>query len=191
MKKILIVLAATAMVACNSTGKSGSGNSTSTDTSSKKSATADAEKKSDAESSSVWKYESDTDKMTSKLKYFASVNSTNKLNFASPYEGGSTATVTLRGQDGKNEVILTIDKGQFICHETDGCPVKVRFDKDAAISFSGGEPTDGGSTTLFIDPGSKFIKHIKKAKKMIVQAEFYQEGVRDMEFNVDGLKWDH
>lgn len=139
----------------------------------------------------MWKYGTDTDKMTSNLKFFASINATNKLNFASPYEGGSIATITLRNQDKKNEVILTIDKGQFICHESDGCPIKVRFDSDPAISFKGGEPSDGSSTALFIDPASKFITHAKKAKKMIVQAEFYEEGVQDMTFNIDGLKWDH
>lgn len=192
MKKILIVIAAAAIVSCNSTGKSGSSDSGKTDTSAKKSsATTGSEKKSDVDSSLLWKYLTDTDKMTSKLRYFASVSSTNKLNFQAPYDGGSTAAITLRNQENKNEAILTIDKGQFICSVTDGCVIKVRFDNDPAISFKGSGPSDDSSTTLFIEPASKFIAHAKKAKKMIVQAEFYEDGVQDMIFNVDGLNWAH
>jgi len=44
---------------------------------------------------------------------------------------------------------------------------------------------------LFIHPEPKFIAHAKIAKKMIVEAEFYQEGMQDMEFNTAGLKWEH
>jgi hypothetical protein len=189
MKKILLLLAATAMVSCNSNQKTSAGtDSSKTDTS--KTTTATTEKKVDADPS-AWGYEIDTDKMTSKLSYFAAINATNKLQFGAPYEGGSTATVTIRNKAKKNEIILTIDKGQFICDVSDGCAIKVRFDSDPAISFEGSEPSDYSSTTLFIHPEPKFIAHAKTAKKMIVEAEFYQEGMQDMEFNVSGLKWEH
>jgi hypothetical protein len=191
MKKILFLLAASAMVSCNANQKSSGGtDSSKTDTTKTTVTTSTTEKKADVDPSS-WSYETDTDKMTSKLSYFAAINATNKLQFGAPYEGGSTATVTIRSKAKKNEIILTIDKGQFICDVSDGCAIKVRFDNDPAVSFNGSEPSDYSSTTLFIHPEPKFIAHAKTAKKMIVEAEFYQEGMQDMEFNVAGLKWEH
>jgi hypothetical protein len=129
--------------------------------------------------------------MTSKERYFAIVESTNKLDFDAPYDGGSTATVTLRNQDKTNDILLQIDKGQFMCDITDGCTINVRFDNNTALKFTGSESSDGSSTLLFISPEKKFISNVKKAKKIIVEAEFYESGLKTMEFNVDGLKWEH
>lgn len=193
MKKILFLLAATAIVSCSTNQNSSNANdSVTTDSTKTTTTTTTTEvKKAEVDSSLMWKYETDTDKMTSKLQYFAAINSTNTLNFAAPYDGGSTAKITVRNQARKNEVILTIDKGQFICAVSEGCAIKIRFDNDPAITVRGNEPSDYSSTTLFIDPASKIIMHAKKAKKMIIQAEFYQEGLQNMEFNIDGFKWDH
>lgn len=192
MKKILFLLGTVAIVSCNSNQKPANSTDTAkTDTAQKTNAANVSDKKADVDSSVMWKYETDTDKMTSKLKFFAIIKSTNQLNFAAPYDGGSTAAITVRNQNKKNEVILSIDKGQFVCDVNDGCAIKIRFDNDPAITCRGNEPSDYSSTTLFIDPASKIIMHAKKAKKMIVQAEFYQEGLQEMEFNVDGFKWEH
>jgi len=193
MKKLLLFLPCVALfVGCSSNGQSGSGDSSDTKktdtTASKKSTT---ETKPATSSTGAWTYSTDTDKMTSKQRYFAAVEATNKLQFQAPYEGGSTGTVTVRTQDAKNEVILTIDKGQFVCNMSDGCAINIRFDSDPAIKFTGSEPSDGSSTTLFIEEAAKFITQAKKAKKMIVQAEFYESGMQNMEFTIDGFKWDH
>jgi hypothetical protein len=192
MKKLLILLGAASIASCNSNQKSNTGDTTKSDTTKSTTVTTTTTKSTTAvDSSKIWTYLADTDKMTSKLTYQASVNSLNKINFDAPYDGGSTASVIIRNKAGKNEVMLSIDKGQFICDVSDGCAINIRFDNDPAIKFVGSEPSDGSSTLLFIEAPKKFIADVKKAKKMIVQAEFYQSGLKDMEFNVDGLKWDH
>jgi len=190
MKKILLLLAATAMVSCNSNQKSSGGTDSSKTDTAKTKTDSTTENKGYANSSS-WGYETDTDKMTSKLSYVAAINSSNQLQFDAPYNGGSTATVRIENKTGDNNIMLSIDKGQFICDVSDGCAIRVRFDSDPAITFHASEPTDYSSTDLFIDPEPKFIAHAKTAKKMIIEAQFYQEGMRDMEFNVAGLKWEH
>lgn len=192
MKKILFLLGAVFIVSCNSNQKAGTSDSAKSDSSKKTTAATVTDKKTASDDpSTMWDYASDTDKMTSKLTYQATINSTNKLQFESPYDGGSTASILIRNKDGKNDVMLIIDKGQFVSSVSDDAKVNVRFDSDLAIAFTGSEPSDGSSTVLFIDPAKKFITHIKNAKKMIVQAEFYESGLREMEFNVAGLKWDH
>jgi hypothetical protein len=187
MKRLVLLLAISAtIISCSSNQKSSGSDSTKKDTSAKS-----ADSKPAVDSSKVWKYVTDTDKMTSKTRNFAVIDATNKLEFGAPYDGGSTGQITLRNQNNTNEVILTIDKGQFICDITDGCPINVRFDSDPAIKFKGSEPSDGSSTTLFIENGSKFIKQAKKAKKVLIETEFYESGLKTMEFSIDGLKWDH
>ncbi len=183
MKKALFIVAAFAFASCSSNSKS----TKTSDSTATKSET--APKETVSKPATDWEYVTDTDKMTSKLRYFAKITATNRLQFESPYSGGSTGAITLRNKDNKSEVILTIDKGLFLGGEDH--PINVRFDSDAPVQFDANEPSDMNSTTLFIDPSAKFIKRIKTAKKMIVQAEFYESGRQQMEFNVDGLKWEH
>lgn len=187
MRKILLLLASAAIVAsCSSNEKSSSSNSAKSDSG--------VEAKAGDEKPEVkknWTFETDTDKMTSKKVYFASVDATNKLEFDSPYDGGSTASLILRNKDKADQIMLKVDKGQFICGITDGCAINVRFDNQVAVKFKASAPSDGSSTVLFIEPEKKFIKKLKAAKKMIVQAEFYESGLKTMEFDVDGFKWDY
>ncbi len=137
-----------------------------------------------------WTYSEHEDKMTSKKTYFASIDANEELQFDFPYDGGSTATIALRKGKNGNEVLLSVSKGQFNTG-VDGSEVTVRFDQNKAITFSCSEPSDNSSDLLFINNATKFIANAKKAKKMIIQAEFYQSGLQTMEFDIVGLKWDH
>jgi hypothetical protein len=42
---------------------------------------------------------------------------------------------------------------------------------------------------LFIDNEARFVAQLKKARRLRVEATFYQEGSRGIEFNVEGLQW--
>lgn len=136
-----------------------------------------------------WDYSTETDKMTSKQQYFATVNATNKLEFDFPYNGGSTGYITIRNMNQENSVLLGIDKGQFMGGE--GHDIVVRFDNDAPIQFTSEESSDGDAKVLFMENSTQFITRIKTAKKMIVQADFYEKAGQQMEFDVSGLKWSH
>lgn len=185
----LLLSAAVTIASCdsNQTGSKATDSLNKGDTTAKKG----EETKPEVDSTKIWKYTTEVDKMTSKKNYYAAIGSTNQLEFAAPYDGGSTAVITVRNQNKSNDVVLTISKGQFVCSTGDGCTIKVRFDSDPAISFQADGPSDGSSDVLFLKPVGKFIKNIKKAKKVIVQAEFYEEGLKEMEFSPDGLKWDY
>ncbi|WP_345954115.1 hypothetical protein [Mucilaginibacter sp. PAMB04168] len=141
-------------------------------------------------SSTKWNYTNEVDKMTSKKKYFASIDSDNQLDFEFPYDGGSTASILVRKQDNSNEVLLSVSKGQFIVG-IDGGTVKVRFDDNKAMTFPCSEPSSGSSDLIFIGNEKKFIKNLKTAKKLLIQAEFYEAGLKEMEFSTAGFKWDH
>jgi len=134
-----------------------------------------------------WDYTHFADDMSSKLVYNASIKSINTVNFAFPYQGEQRAYLTLRTHPryGKN-VILNIEKGQFLC-KFNGCKVLIRFDDGQAVSYSVSEPSDHNSTSIFINNYAGFVSKMLAAKKVRIQAEFYREGSPTFEFNVDGF----
>ncbi len=138
-----------------------------------------------------WDYSYGDDKMTSKKSYYAEVEANELLEFDFPYNGGSTATLTIRNKSGKNEAYLSVSKGQMLTRSYKETSYRVRFDDRPAQVYPFIGPSDNSSDLAFINNANKFIKNLKKSKKVIVELEFYQEGLRAIEFNVSNLKWDH
>ena len=48
---------------------------------------------------------------------------------------------------------------------------------------------DGSANVIFLQPKAKFIQKLRKAKKLMVETEFYAEGPRQMTFRPVGLSW--
>jgi hypothetical protein len=69
--------------------------------------------------------------------------------------------------------------------------VLVRFDDDKMLSFASVGPDDLSSNALFLqgNVGSQFINRMKTAKRLRVQVPVYQEGMQQLEFNVNGFTW--
>lgn len=138
----------------------------------------------------AWDYKTSQDSMSQKPITTAYIGSTSRLSFDFPYGGLQQATLQLRkhprwGQD----VILQIEKGQFLCNSYNGCDVSVRFGNGKPKRFSAGEPSDNNSTYIFIKGYNSFVSELRKVDKIYIEAQFYQEGVQTMEFAVDGLDW--
>ena len=140
--------------------------------------------------SSKWLYSDEEDKMTSKKKYYAQLIANDELMFDFPYNGGSVATLTIRKKRGEVDAMLKISKGQFI-HDYEGGSIKVRFGNAKPSIYAISKSSDQSSNLIFIDNVSRFISNLKKYKKLLIEAEFYNEGVRQIEFNIEGFKWDH
>lgn len=136
-----------------------------------------------------WDYRNSTDKMGRGETKMAAICSSNTVSFGFPYQGEQHGTLLLRAHPkfGK-DVILSVDKGQFQTG-IDGCEVTVRFDEGKPMSFTGVGPESMDTETLFISGYSRFLTNLKKAKKVMIEAPFFQEGTKVFEFNVSGLKW--
>ncbi len=195
MKKTLLLFAAAALFSCNSESGKSTTDSTAADANKVAAKPADstqAAKKPDAAAANngAWSYSTDTDKMTSKLDYFAEIEAKDVLNFSAPYDGGSTASLIIRNKAKQNDVMLKVSKGQFNAG-TEGESIKIRFDNDQPVTYTATEPSDGSTDALFIGHESTLIKKLKTAQKIIIEAEFYEDGLKTMEFAVKDLKWDH
>ena len=119
---------------------------------------------------------------------FASIESVNELSFGFPYDGGK-ATLMLRQRptDGLN-VILKIS-GQFLCNSFEDDTIAAKFDNGPVQNFRCAEPTDASTGVLFIRNEKRFVAKLKKAKALTIEAGFYQQGRRQMQFDVSGLNW--
>ena len=168
---------------------------TSHEASSANSATQDTQQNSAApiatpavEPGSQWDYENDQDKMGKGTAYFASVTSANTVDFNFPYSGSQHATLMLRSHPrfGKS-VILSVERGQFLCHSYDGCVVLVRFDDQEAQRYTATGPSDNSTTSIFIKDYSRFVKTLNRAKRVRVAAEFFQQGSPIFEFDVSNF----
>ena len=84
-----------------------------------------------------WEYTASEDKMSGGITYFASVKSTNTVNFDFPYRGEQHATLDLRidPKYGK-DMIFSIERGQLLCRSYQSCTVLVRFDNGKPAKYS-------------------------------------------------------
>jgi hypothetical protein len=141
-----------------------------------------------AAAESGWQYDTDKDEMRGTTAYFANLDSENSLEFGFPYHGGNaTLHLRQRPQDGLN-VIVDVD-GQFTCASYMDDHVSVKFDNGPVEKFGCAEPSDGRTGELFIRGERKFVGQLKKSKKLIIEAEFYEHGRQQMVFNTAGLVW--
>lgn len=135
-----------------------------------------------------WSYDHDTDPMGKGTTYSAQVISSNTVSFKSPYDGPQHGAMMLRTHPrfGK-DVILVIERGQFLCRSYEDCNVLVRFDDKNAVTYSAVGPSDGSSNHIFLRNYSRFVGSMLKAKRVRIAAEIYQEGSPVFEFDVTGF----
>lgn len=142
-----------------------------------------------AEDISNWSYNETMDKMDKTISFFASTESPDLLNFEFPYNGGSTVTMTVRKNKTGNDVFVKVSKGQFMVTSYEDKSIRVKFDDGKPIAYNIVGAADGSSDLFFFRNTGKLIQKIKASKKMMIECEFYNEGIRQIEFNVSGLNW--
>jgi hypothetical protein len=137
-----------------------------------------------------WNYEASTDKMTGKKSAEAQTVSDNSLSFDFPYKGTNRGYITVRQHPQYGlDVLISIDKGQMLCSSYD-CKVSIKFDDAPPVRFNGNGPADHSSQTIFLQGAAKFIASAKKAKKILVQFNAYQNGAPVLEFSTpQPLDW--
>lgn len=137
-----------------------------------------------------WIYDVSTDKLSGKKTSTATVKSINSLDLDFPYSGNNYGHLIVRQhpQYGLG-VIVTVDKGQILC-DVYTCKLKIRFDDGSVQDFTMAPSDDHSSTVVFAKHPSWAIKHLGKAKKILVQVPMFQEGNQVLTFQVrEPLVW--
>jgi hypothetical protein len=135
---------------------------------------------------SNWDYRSSEDEMTSVVSKIACVYSSNELSFDAPYDGGSKGSLCLRKKGKQLNAWVSISSGQFQCGIED-CILHLKFDNGSIQSFSAVEPESHESNMLFIEPESRLLVGLMKAKTLKLEATYFEEGRRVLAFEVSGL----
>lgn len=148
----------------------------------------DASKTAEA-SAQTWQYETTKDEMRGTTSSRASVVSTNQLDFAFPYHGGSSGKLLLRRKDGELSVMIFISKGQFTCFDYQDDKVAMKFDAGPVLQYACSRADDGRTDVIFISPEQEILERLRKSKRLTVEAQFFQAGRQQLTFDTAGLNW--
>ncbi|MCW3835938.1 hypothetical protein ACFQ1E_07795 [Sphingomonas canadensis] len=136
----------------------------------------------------AWRYAEKKDEMRGSTQRIAQVEATEPIRLPFPY--GESAPVLNIRQDPKYgfDIFITAN-GQFLCRSWDDDTISVKFDGGAIRNWACADADGGSSDIVFIVRARPFLAELKKAKRMIVEAEMYEAGRVQMKFDVAGLDW--
>ena len=156
----------------------------------------DAEKETANSSQKTWKITTSKDEMRGSTDTFASIESDNEVEFEFPYNGGSTLSIVVKeSQKSGTNVYLSISSGQFEGHAFDGSNyVTIKFDEEPLkkyhFSNESCDESSGSMDVIFLKKEQDLIEKFKTAKKIMIEAPFFDSGSKQFTFTVDKpLEW--
>lgn len=141
------------------------------------------------EEKSAWKYAEEIDQMDNTKQTVASLEADNSITFGFPY-GDSDFTLNIRNWQGNTDVFLSCSKCQFIAGIMGSKTYRVKFDDEAPINVSANHSSSGSADVVFLGSEKKLISKLKTAEKVIIEAEFFDAGYKQISFSTKGLKWE-
>lgn len=142
-----------------------------------------------AEPPSEWQYSENRDEMRGSSERFASVTSENELHFGFPY-GDTRARLELRQSARFGfDIMVSVESGQFTCYSFSGGRIAVKFDDGPIRNYGCNRPSDGSTEIIFIENQQQFLSQLRRARRVVIEAEFFREGRQQLIFNVAGLNW--
>ena len=153
----------------------------------------DAEKETANSSQKTWKISTSKDEMRGSTDTFASIESDNEVEFEFPYHGGSTLSIVVReSQKFGTDVYLLISDGQFIGNAFDGSNyVTIKFEDGPLQKYYFDDAADGSTDVIFLRKEKELIAKFKTAKKIMIEAPFFDSGSKQFTFTVGKpLEWD-
>jgi hypothetical protein len=143
----------------------------------------------DAAPESKWDYQNDKDEMRGTSSKIAQITSDNVVDLDFPYgEVRGQLWIRQRPEDGLN-VAFEVEKGQILCNNFTDSYVSVKFDDGPIQKFRCTDASDGSNNVAFLGNERRILSELKKSKRAIVEAEFFQEGRKQFTFDTAGLVW--
>jgi|GEM_PF-2064443 hypothetical protein len=137
-----------------------------------------------------WDYKMSQDSLGNKF-YFATIFSPETLDFKPMYDTGIIAVFGLVHRFKENLVVLRVSEGAFIHNNGATDSLRIRFDDNTAEEFAYYRSNTAREGDILIEPAKKLIDELKRSKKIVIEATFYKNGTRQMEFNTANLMWNH
>jgi hypothetical protein len=144
-----------------------------------------------AEPESAWYYSESKDEMRGETTYYAQLEGTNTLSLGFPYGDQKGKVLVRKSPQFGFDVLVGVDSGQILCNSYSNSHINVKFDDGPIRRFGCNDASDGTNNMIFVEGAKGFLASLKKSTTMVVEAEFYQNGMQQMTFNTAGLKWEH
>ncbi|TWF42316.1 hypothetical protein FHW36_10271 [Chitinophaga polysaccharea] len=107
----------------------------------------------------------------------------------------NSATVYLelhKKSSGRTQIMMETTEGAFSPEYATGrSSIRVRFDNRPATWFATTGSVDHDPSVLFLQQEASFIRQIKRAKSMLIEVAFLNNGLLVLEFDVHKLKWNY
>lgn len=143
------------------------------------------------EPESNWQYYNDKDEMRGTESRFAQLVGSNTINLDFPYGEQRGSMVVRHSAQFGFDILVGVESGQIMCNSYSRSYVNVKFDDGPIQRYGCADASDGTSNMVFIEGAKGFLGKLKKSKKVIVEAEFYQNGMQQLAFDTANLKWEN
>jgi hypothetical protein len=139
---------------------------------------------------SKWSYNTEKDEMRGGESRFASLDAENTINLDFPY-GEQRGQILIRDSAKFGfDILVGVPSGQVLCNSFQNTYLSVKFDNGGIERFGCTDASDGTNNMVFLNSEKRFLEKLKKSKKLIVEAEFFQNGVQQMTFDTANLDWE-
>lgn len=129
-----------------------------------------------------WEHVTAVDKMTDKQWSLVCGKAVEPVELQFPYE--TQVPELCVSSDGFAYINLP-KGGQFLCSPTEYCHPTIRLDASTMQEVTAWTPHDGSTNRLFLSLGDDILQKLRTTKRILISAEFYQDGTRVMEWSVD------
>lgn len=143
------------------------------------------------EPESEWEYTTEQDEMRGAKSHFAQLEASNTIDLDFPYGEQRGRILVRQSAQFGFDVLVGVPSGQIMCNSFSDSHINVKFDDGAIQRYGCTDASDGTSNMIFIQGSKGFLSKLKKSKKAVVEAEFFQNGMQQMTFNTANLKWEH
>jgi len=134
----------------------------------------------------TWKYSAEKD-VSGKESLYATTLSTRKVDLGVNYRMVDGVLTLRRHAKLGYDVIFSVTAGQIVCRSYTPCQVIVRFDDHPTQVYTAIGTSNVSATTIAIKGFERFVGAARNAKKVTIEAEFYQRGNQSFSFDIAGL----
>lgn len=138
-----------------------------------------------------WTYDEDVDQMRGDSSYYAMLDGTNTLDLDFPYGEQEGRLIIRQSPKFGFDILVGVESGQILCNSYSNSYLNVKFDDGPIKRYTCNDASDGTSNMVFIEGARGFLAELKKSEQMIVEAEFFHNGVQQLTFDTTNLQWDH
>ncbi|PLK22266.1 hypothetical protein C0V72_15855 [Porphyrobacter sp. TH134] len=89
------------------------------------------------------------------------------------------------------DILVGVESGQIMCNSYSRSYINVKFDDGPIQRYGCNDASDGTSNMVFVEGAKGFLGKLKDSKKVIVEAEFFQNGMQQLAFDTANLKWEN